>query len=253
MTRQNRGLLKAIGLSCLALLAGAGPATQPTTTAAMPTGLTAGQWALAQAILAYRGDTRDEIEKDRQMLGAMQRGRINPRQGGALKREGNGFSFTSEDVKRSWVNRQMGKLKGDQDRLKKLEAGEVVPPDLFCNELSVGKVGAIRIPSNLANGGQGYEVAANIVQVNSDHEAIVRVYDQLVWLRGYPTNGLVDDAAVMLTGPHFVAGTKTYGAVAGKRTVFVLEPVSTNGVKDAIEFLRAGGNPPPGGLLRGSP
>jgi hypothetical protein len=204
-----------------------------------PTGLTDGQWALANAAVGYQAKTEDELADGQKTLVAMQHGKVDARRSvGAIRVDNGVYFYSTAANKKYWIAWQLKVIQGLKDRLAKLKGGEIIYPDLLIDPLAAGAIGMVKYPENYVDPDK-YKVCAAAVQVESDSEMLVKLGGQLVWLSGYSTASIVDGKLITITGPHYVPGTKHYQTLAGQKTVFILEPVKLDGVNLAVQYLRS--------------
>ena len=85
----------------------------------------------------------------------------------------------------------------------------------------------------------GWAETFKILQVIDSRNMRAEYGDQDIWLSGVDTQGLSDDKQLSAPGWYWGSGTKSYDTVVGQRTVILIEPISDNGVFDAVKWLRS--------------
>lgn len=72
----------------------------------------------------------------------------------------------------------------------------------------------------------GQVVGVKVFQVVSKDKMICKFGDDLFFLKGVSTKGIVDDSSYTFEGCFYVSGTEKYDtAIGGSKTIFVVEPV----------------------------
>jgi len=109
-------------------------------------------------------------------------------------------------------------------------------PDLVVGEFKTGRIGNLKSP-NGSGAEQPYKVEAKLLQVLTESDALVKMFEETVWLKGISTKDLTDGKSVAIAGTYRVLGTKQYRAVVGTNTVFVIEPFSVS--RELVKHLQS--------------
>ena len=88
-------------------------------------------------------------------------------------------------------------------------------------KFETGRIGSLREET-------GYPIDLKVLQIIDGHTALVRIFPsgRMLWVEGFATRGLTDDAVIRPTGLFCVSGTRQYESVLGStRTVLVIKRV----------------------------
>jgi hypothetical protein len=166
---------------------------------------TEGQWALANAMAAYRATIDSDLHR---LVAATDAARAT--------------------AGPTWLKSQDDLINKLRDRSRKLYAWQPVSPDLDFYSLKVGSIGRL---TNLRR---------EVVQVTEATDLIAAVGTNAFWLHGVDTSKMTDGASFTLNGVFYVPSTKKYDTAGGAtRTLLLLETVDDANMKPAMDYLRA--------------
>jgi hypothetical protein len=132
------------------------------------------------------------------------------------------WQFQDIQTKTYWRKHFEDELKTIDEKLEDTTLANFEPVILL-DELEVGKIGKLEYP-NYVVGTTPSVINANVLQIFSESDMLVRVFGQTIWITRYSTSGLVTDKSINLKGFFEIIGTKTYeSALGGSNTVFVLK------------------------------